>query len=131
MGSGRRQSSVGRVAVDRVGKLARQAGEALLPRPPRLLRQGIPRIGTDRTLQLGWPHRPVRTVPDPGIGGLGLAALLETVDQLAEAAAQNAARVRAAQIIAELFQHAGQPAALADTLADTLPDTLSTRLWRL
>ena len=107
IGSGRRQSSVGRVAVDRVGKLARQAGEQLLPRQPGLLRQRVERVGADRALQLGRRHRPVRTVPDPGIGGLGLSALLETVDQLAEAAAQNAARARAAQIIAELFQHAG------------------------
>src|SRR5215207_6697234 len=97
IGSGRGKLSLGCVFVDSLRKILGQSSKDFLSRQTGLLCQSRQDVRPDRLLQLMWSDLLVRASADPGFGDVALTILLEAVDQLTQAAAQQTARVLSTQ----------------------------------
>src|SRR4029077_3486045 len=75
---------------------------------PGLLRELRQHVGPNRPPELRRRDLLVGTVIDPGFSRFAFAALLEFIQQLAEAAAEQAACAGAAQHPAEIAKHSAQ-----------------------
>src|ERR1700674_3879161 len=91
--------------IDGARKMLFQFGEDAISGYAGPLRQSVERIGPDGLLEIFRRDGTVRTRAYPGLGNLTLAGLLKLLDQLTEAAAQDAAGSAAGN---HLFQ-SGQP----------------------
>src|SRR5436190_12978200 len=96
-----RHATVRRQLVDRAGQFAAQSRQQFVARQTGVLRQRIDVIGADRLRQVAFGNVLVRSGADPRVGDLGLAVVLELLEQAAEAAAQHAAGRAAGEQTAE------------------------------
>src|SRR5688572_7694615 len=95
--------------VDGFRQRAGQAREQLIARQACLLREIRYDIGAQRAFQLIGRNRLVRPLSNPGFGSFSLTRLLEPVDQVAQAAAQDTAGRGASQDAAETAQESTKP----------------------
>src|SRR5262249_60925047 len=104
----RRDSAVGGVFVDRVGKSFRESRKDLFSREPGVLRQSGQYVWPDSLFEVRRTDLLVRPVANPGISRLAVTGLFEAVDQVAQAITQHFSNARPSQHSTEL---AGKAAA--------------------
>src|SRR3954451_21770747 len=109
-----RQPSVRRQMIDHLRKILAEAQEELVTRQAALGGEALDLVGAERIGEIAWCDRLVIALAAPGIGSVAMTALLELVEEIAEAAAEHgggrAAREQAAKAA---LQQVTEPAASA------------------
>jgi ABC transporter substrate binding protein len=102
------QAALGRQLVDGLRQFPAESRKQFLTRHPGLLRQPIDPLLPKPLLELRWRQRFVRPFRHPGIRFVALSVLLELLDQVAQATAQDGACCTAAD---QSAQQVGETAA--------------------
>src|SRR4051812_32564223 len=99
------QPSIRRQLVDELRQVLAQGRQYLIARHPGLARNRVEIFVPDRLREIVGRDRLVRAVAYPGLRRVAVAVLLHVADEVAQAAAQNAARSPAGE---ESAEHATQ-----------------------
>src|ERR1700733_10797738 len=98
--------------IDHLGQMLAETGEQFVARHAALRHQAVDLIGAERVGEIAGCDLLVRTRAHPGIGGVAMAAVLELLEQVAEAAADHAASRTARKQAAEAaLEHVAKTAA--------------------
>src|SRR5262249_11582106 len=107
--------------IDYAGKILAETVEEIVTRQAGLCGDGIDLIGAQGTREIAGRNWLVLALADPRIGGIALAALLQLLHEVAEAAGKNAAGRTAGKQAAEAaLEHIAQAAAIAGPGIDGL-----------
>src|SRR3954447_7177115 len=86
-----RQPSVRRQMIDHLRQILAETREQLVTRQAALGGQALDLVGAERIGEIAWGDRLVLALANPGIGSVGMSALLELGEEIADPAAEHAA----------------------------------------
>src|SRR5262249_21206365 len=96
-----RHPSVGRELINQLRQMLTKPGKQIVTVHAGLLTQGVQRLAPERFLQIVRRNLLVRAIADPGLRDMAVSALLESFDQVVEAAAQHGSGRGAAEQAAQ------------------------------